>query len=1301
MLNSLITLTVALTLAAGPVGPYQGQPPRQLHPIDFIPPEWTQFNIIWKPTWDETHKANPEAVWHKEIRGNKALAHAAASILQLRRIALYQALMTRFPAEKAKHAAAYYQIASTYHGIGMHNRRSYWCWKLLKDFPKETDLHEQARRLMISWSMGNPARHPDGRAWRFAVDEVLSLHKSGRLPDNSPAVNQALSCVQQMLIEADRFDLFAPHMKQMEAMAARYPAHFRYLAGMVQSYGHYVQSGQYTQKADNANVFNPPANVPVGEVYGFPRNMELDTRWEALVRGQKLADRKRPVDPEQVQAIYDLWLKTGACLARGKSHYVPFGQTVTETLLKLPPSRLGALRDAQDKAARYLARAAKLMPDRNGLSHAMSRYPFAKCLHEVAIETAERDLRQGRCEWAMAALQDVVRLAAEPELRLQAQAALWLAMVQAGRDHAAIQAAMARVPDGAKMPWRGQTVTAGQLKRVLLARMPAAAGPASIKLSQLPRRTLQLPTTWPRRERNMDGPVLDYGVHAPWPVRRVRTTAVSTFVECPTRLARFDAGKAEPVWNCRQGRWPPAESAPWHETNSRRTLSNLWYMQFDRRPVRTSRLPVSAAPADNRPLQALLTGQAPPAVAALDPKTGKTLWSTAGRTEWQALEPLSDPAASDQCVYVLAGPAEPGQNAGLGPGRAMGPAVPQYLVCLDTNDGRMLWKRDLGWQPHTLLDLARGSAAIALHEGAVYCGTNMGIVARCSAGDGRLQWVRGYASAIQPHIPHSLNFSREGASPLIIGNNLYLAPRDHSGILAMRCDTGELLWEAIMVPSDKLVGVSGNVVVGVNQRYLTALAVTTGKQLWCRRFPEGTGSQAAVIGPDVVLVSGGKALRISAATGKTVEEMPLPLKGGAEAAIGPDGTLVEIVPPSLSPGKPVAPAAATPLRLPLKEVWTLPCENPVAAFPEDGRPTADAFCILAGRRLACVRTRPAWEVLWEKRLTDRPQVVSLLGNRILLGTSQDVTSLEAATGKQQWSLRLPFVPYELRGDGKLICATTFPHWSPYAGAIDAATGKLLWARSFSQRSRFNGGFWGSAFKREGNAATLGVCINTLYGDVSWRCSDVTMDARTGRIQTISKVQLEKIGWWGRPAYGPDGLNFMGSDARPHSVTRTGRADRAAVWQHKIDWGIVSRNHAKAGVDSTPAGLYFRSLGELAHFDPATKKETVYALPYDPALFPPHVLAYHRVADMLMVVSGTAGQLMSGGRGYDVRQSSVSVDLFHHATGKHLEHQPLPGVLCYQGNLTGLDTRARILDDAIVVTDAAGVHVFAAWKPTDK
>ena len=60
----------------------------------------------------------------------------------------------------------------------------------------------------------------------------------------------------------------------------------------------------------------------------------------------------------------------------------------------------------------------------------------------------------------------------------------------------------------------------------------------------------------------------------------------------------------------------------------------------------------------------------------------------------------------------------------------------------------MLWRRTLGWQPYTLLDMARGSSGVAIREGSVYGCNGMGIVARCDARDGALDWVRGYASQV-------------------------------------------------------------------------------------------------------------------------------------------------------------------------------------------------------------------------------------------------------------------------------------------------------------------------------------------------------------------------------------------------------------------------------------------------------------------------------------------------------------------------------------------------------------------------
>lgn len=312
-----------------------------------------------------------------------------------------------------------------------------------------------------------------------------------------------------------------------------------------------------------------------------------------------------------------------------------------------------------------------------------------------------------------------------------------------------------------------------------------------------------------------------------------------------------------------------------------------------RRPITARDARSSAVADDGRIVYAFVAS--PPQVIALDASSGSPRWSTASREDWRQLVPMSRPAAADGNVYVLAVPAGLPPTAGLGAAREPGPPIVWRLVCLDGLDGRVLWERILGWQPYTVLDVARGGIGLSLQDGAVYCATDMGLLARCDARDGAVDWVRGYASMASTN-PRSDAFGREGTPPLVVGDAVLVAPRDHSGVIALARDTGATLWETIAVPSDRLVGATGGVVVGVNNRRLCGLDLRSGRPLWSREFADGTGSQAA-IGGDAVFVMAGRTLhRFKVATGEPLDALPLAGAGNTTPVLL-DGRLIELQSP--------------------------------------------------------------------------------------------------------------------------------------------------------------------------------------------------------------------------------------------------------------------------------------------------------------------------------------------------------------------------------------------------------------------
>jgi hypothetical protein len=211
-------------------------------------------------------------------------------------------------------------------------------------------------------------------------------------------------------------------------------------------------------------------------------------------------------------------------------------------------------------------------------------------------------------------------------------------------------------------------------------------------------------------------------------------------------------------------------------------------------------------------------------------------------------------------------------------------------------------------------------------------------------------------------------------------------------------------------------------------------------------------------------------------------------------------------------------------------------------------------------------------------------------------------------------------------------------------------------------------------------------------------------------------------------YAPKGPLFgMRVAARPGSPLKD------PLWNREVVPGTAQRYPGAFGLDATASGLYVKSLGDLFFFDTAKGREVVYQLPdtdnprapgaprhqafnqppphYSrlgaPAkrtktLYGTHILfAFWETGDTLATVCGWRGELEYNRYRKDVNfdyvpiQTKFYLDLFDRGTGRHLARQELTGPVCTPFHHTGRDPNsACILNGAVLLTDAAGLHLFA-------
>ncbi|MCE5328044.1 MAG: PQQ-like beta-propeller repeat protein [Planctomycetaceae bacterium] len=1260
-----------------------GQGPPQARVVDYLPPEWAGPPIAWRDTWEQTLAANPVGEPVKAGR-DKAAAAGASRAQALRKITLLKAMIVRFksPADREKHADAYRQIADAHAQAGSMWWRSYYLYALIKEFPQRKELVAAAYADIIDQPFQDAVKNPSAMDWAFVMQEILDLNEAAGIPNDHPVVVAALQRMASALAARPRYDAFPAFFKAVARIGPQCPRAYAAAGDLLTAMGHAEQAAAYYDKSQDPS--KGMARVLPGPAIRVPRNVDMEMRWEAASHIREQEDA--PAKADELSRVADMGAQSGLLLRVSDTHYISYRAAADQALCKLPPAALAALRAMQEQAACNLARQVRDSGDGHDLSRLAKKYPWAASVHAALLDFAEHSLRTGRRQEAFAAYGDVLRHAAGADLRACARVGLWLTLVQEDAPRWQIDAAMAAVADDEPLPWRGGKAPAGKIKQAILS-AAAGAGERPVALASLVRRRLELPPLWAVGREGAAGP-LDM----------IQADAAALLVS-GAKAARFDAAGGKSLWV----HSPPWE-APGPDTPQEQSVvfagTPRWWRRETPRPIAV-RGPASSALTDvalglaaARAFYRLVGGRKP-LIEACDARSGKTLWTTAADGDWKDLTPLSEPTAAEGRVYVLAV-----QGGGDSPALA--------LVCMDGRSGHTLWKQAIGGGDRSDFESGGGACGISVHQGSVYCATNLGVVARCDALDGTVEWLSGYAGAAG-------GASREGAAPIIVGETVLVAPRDHSGVLALQRDSGKLIWETLLVPSDALAGVCGAALVGVNSQWLAGMDIATGRVLWCRNFEQGTGSQAAVVGGEVVLVSGPTAHRLHAQTGKTLEQRDLNTSGLWQHAILPDGSLAEVAGPTLAAG-PAAAIAEGPeifaAPAAIKEIWTLPCENPILVAPPQDR-NAEALGVLVGRQAACLQLRGQVKVAWQQFLPAAAGGGSIVGRRMVLRSGSDLTALDLEGGALQWSARLPFCPYQIDGDDSLVAAATCPwklgnSWEPFAAAIDAGTGKVLWSRPFSDPMRFRSrqGLLGMWFARGGDGqGRLHLFLSAAFGSDggTWQVADVAVDAAGGSVQQISPLLDDLVNWPECSALSPAGACYINAAMRAKYRPSAGDPGVTGAWRRGADPRITEMYPWCLGLRSAPDAAYLRFYGQLFRFDPAKRKETVYNLPAGPENTLHAIYDFRLVGDKMVVVSGLKGKYLHrrDRKDMNIKWATIDprmyVDVFDAATARHVARSELSGAACSQSYRWDHDAQARILDHAIVIADRSGVHVFALGR----
>jgi outer membrane protein assembly factor BamB len=410
-------------------------------------------------------------------------------------------------------------------------------------------------------------------------------------------------------------------------------------------------------------------------------------------------------------------------------------------------------------------------------------------------------------------------------------------------------------------------------------------------------------------------------------------------------------------------------------------------------------------------------------LACFDANSGSQLWTTATAREWNDLLPISDPVLADGRLYLLAA----GDSSGM---------AEISLVCVAPDDGHIIFRQRLAAvnvNERLMAYLYYGNP-VTVSEGAVYCSTSAGALARCDSRDGSIEWIRSYSFA--QTTPPAEPANRQGMAPAVFGEVVAFAPRDAGGMIGLNRATGETAWDRADAPCDEPLGsVEGRIIVA-SRRNVAAVSVATGQTLWQR--PLDDGASATALAGRSVLIGGAAGIRcIDAASGAALAVQPAPA-GLCELADA-GGRLVAL--PAIDPphaGERIVPQEPAPAEAAFGLAWRMDCPRPRLIEGPDGR-----FCVLSRSVLQCVQGGPKPAVLWRRAVPQGLIRPVWRGDRMLLVCREAVAAVDAATGKVLWQTAVEVDPRDWwAGDKQLIVRQ-----DETLLAISLDDGRLLWRRN--------------------------------------------------------------------------------------------------------------------------------------------------------------------------------------------------------------------------------------------------------------
>ncbi|HUT32268.1 MAG TPA: PQQ-binding-like beta-propeller repeat protein [Planctomycetota bacterium] len=1246
--------------------------------------------IEWKENWDSTYKSNL-ARWEAEVRKVAASDEERGLLLRTRVAAMLDALIARYPNEGTRRLDALKEMAGNYYACGLPGHGNYALQRLVGETPGQVDLVAAALHRILVESGEGPGAIEEWPAWvEYAALRLVALNRSGSLADGHVAVVAAwralavLRRAQERLLEAaEALDALEVHTGRddwwQQEEGEQYFAAGREAEALSRFQDLFGRSERHSRARERIHqiLAHPPANPP-----SYAGHFGLETRWDAIRSSPPgdVADR--------IAQVYRDDAGGGNLLPWKDVRHACLWAQLDRHLLAQPPAALEPLRAAQEAEARRLRipGSGSRTPQPAMVLSACRRLPWALTAQRLLLGYGEDALRQGHAGLALRAFQDVLAHAADPALRSQAQVGVWLAMGSGAEAPAA---------DGA-YPWLGGR----EQGRAIVERLkgtPPGAAEGDVALSGLARQVLRLPPVGPWQPELVGDQLPSELAEEVWPrLTRPLACPAGVLVAGPEVLAFFGDDPRRPLWvrtrtdlKGKHGRLEVSDSqivvlpGPFQPAIAGQRVHTRWGLEETRR---------------------FLTD-----VAAFDLRTGEMLWSTAGDPAWGNLWPISDPTAAEGRLYVLA---LRGGYTGILPVSSVS------LVCLDAATGAVVWRRELASQNVTLIpgqmsnyreyqfDLAHYGNAVTVAEGAVYCQTNLGFVARCDARDGQVEWAANYAR-LTPRWNVPSIVRRQGAAPVIHGDRVVFLPRDASGAFALERATGKLVWENPFAPSDEAVGLLDGLLVAADRQVLAGLDVATGRARWRRHFPEGIRGGPCLLGTGLVVASGSGLQRLDAATGRLADSADWGAAGPTAAFAVRGRALLGVTAESVGsddepvgkPLSPQAPAVQPPVRLPLTRAWKLARPNPTLWTPPPEAKLEGKLFLVSQGVLECVRATAQGGIEWQRALQPGFQAMAWTDSSLLLIYERSVAALDTATGRLRWHTDVPFRIRQWQDAPPWLVLGEFTESArgKATGVLDTATGRLLWHREFRELGAGHGSYF-HGIGWDGTSIHLLASLEHRHGGGHF---DVVCAPADGRVSAVRRflpkgrewpflfdvaegfgfyVDQDRVAW----DFALDGsphvrhsvslrdLNAQAQRALRRTRTRR-RLQKSEQWiqihqyedyplfRHTV-WILQVGNPSYELRRSRPGVIRGNTLFEVHDQSirivdlPGRKEVAELRL-----VLPPHrrarVLDYAEHGDAVLVVSG----IERGPYDSAMVPYRVQVDAFERATGRHLASQLLDDV----------------------------------------